>query len=373
MKSSKGVDQRTKLNKSDQPITDRPIKKAGTLTPVSVEGSAGAHEEQYPRHHHKFAAPSWEQESSPAESHSSSSLAWVVFGSLGGLVVVALASWLVLDIVDLEGESKPERRSARAAQAAEAAKESPEKMTAEEQKVQKEIEGVIDAGMVALMEAESVVRSFLTAETVEDLEGLVRTPEVTIPRLREWYQTHVWQPPGAKTIGYGGGVSVKGAMASFSVKLDDYSVKPIAVERTPEGYLVDWESWVAWSEIAWEELFKKRPTQLTEVRVSCEKDSYYNRLFNDDSKWLAVRMESPGKDRSIYGYIDTGTTTLTSLLGDLKSGHSIPVTIKIRYPEGSIADDQVIIEEYIQHGWVRPPKENREPASSDENTPTSHE
>ena len=148
----------------------------------------------------------------------------------------------------------------------------------------------------------------------------------------------------------------------MSVQLDDYSVKPIAMERTADGYLIDWESWVGWSELDWGDLFKTRPTQPVEVRVVCQKDSYYNRLFRDDGKWLAVKMEHPGSDRLLYGYIDSETTTLTSLMGDLKSGGQVPVTIKVRFPEGSVADNQVVIEEYIQHGWVRP-SESDDPKS----------
>ena len=290
-------------------------------------------------------------------------MAMIISGSLLGLVVVGVGSWLVMGTLD-SGESKHSADSDLSQSGmggvGGAGDISPVdtsiQLTEEEQQVRDEIQESVNTGMDVMVESEKVVRAFLTAESAEDLEGLVRTPEVTVPRMREWYVRHQWTPPGAKQVCVGGKVTVKGVMASMSVQVDDYSIKMIALERTADGYLIDWESWVAWSGMDWADLFKKRPTEAVEIRVICQKDSYYNRLFRDEKKWLAVKMECPDADRLLYGYIESDTTTLTSLVGDLNSGQRIPVTLKVRYPEGSVADNQVVIEEYLQHGWVRPSK-----------------
>ncbi|GEM_PF-668990 len=320
---------------------------------------------------------SWDRASgsSQPESGQGSSVAMIVGGSLLGLAVVGVGAWFVMGSLD-SGKRNQRAVSETAADLLPA--EPVVQLTEDEQNLQDEIESSVSTGMNVMVESEEVVRAFLTAEKFEDLSGLVRTPDVTVPRMREWYASHQWVAPGVKQVCSGGKVTTKGVMASMSVQLDDYSIKPIAMERTPDGYLIDWESWVAWSEMDWEDLFKKRPTQSVEVRVVCQKDSYYNRFFRDEGKWLAVKMECPGADRSLYGYIDSKTTTLTSLMGDLKSGGRVPVTIKIRFPEGSVADNQVIIEEYIQHGWVRPSEsdelESDSPSLSPKlDTPSSHE
>lgn len=347
--------------KETKPIASRPLSDADKLSDTDSGATKPKSKGQRRRRKKNptSAAPSWERQVASSNSKEGNSLAWIIGGSFIGLIVVAIGAWLVIDNLspaerDMSNRSKlPSWDGENAFQL-----ESDVELTPEEQKVQKEIEESVNTGLDVMAESQKVVKAFLTAETVEDLESLVRTPEVTVPRMKQWYASHEWSAPGAKEIGYGGGVTVKGVMASMAVRLNDYSVKHIAVERASQGYLVDWESWVGWGEMGWAELIKERPEELVEVRAICSLDSYYNRTFKDDTKWLAVRMDYPDADRSIYGYIDRETTTLTSLLGDLKDGRAIPVTIKIRYPKDSIANNQVYIEEYIQNGWVRPPKDD---------------
>lgn len=346
--------------KRNKPIAFRPLGDADKLS----DTDSGDKKSRLKRHRHRrkknpaAAAPSWERQVTSSNSKEGNSLAWIIGGSLMGLIFVAVGAWIVMDNLS-PTERDVSHRSKLSSWDDENSfqLESDVELTPEEQKVQNEIEESVNTAVNVMAESQKVMKAFLTAETAEDLESLVRTPEVTVPRMQKWYTSHEWVALGVKEIGYGGGITVKGLMASIAVQMNDYSVKYIALERTSQGYLVDWESWVGWGEMRWSELFKKRPEELVEVRAICSMDSYYNRIFRDDSKWLAVRMVHPAADRSIYGYIDRTTTTLTSLLGDLKRGHAIPVTIKIRYPKDSVADNQVYIEEYIQNGWVRPPKD----------------
>lgn len=357
--------------KEKSPIVSRPVGDADKLSGVDsgdkVSKSKGKRRRR--KKNPSTAAPSWERQVSSANSKEGNSLAWIIGGSFMGLIVVAIGAWIVMDNVSPNEQDVSNRAKLLGGDGENSFQlDSDVKLTPEEQKVQKQIEESVNTLQNVLAESQKVIEAFLTAETVEDLHALVRTPEVTVPRMQKWYASHEWVAPGAKEIAYGGGPIVKGVMASMAVRLNDYSLKHIVVERTSKGYLVDWESWVGWAEVDWAELFKQRPTELVEIRAICSMDSYYNRIFKDDSKWWAVRMEYPDADRSIYGYIDRETTTLTSLLGDLKDGEpkdgdlkdgrAIAVTIKIRYPKDSVADNQVYIEEYIQNGWVRPPEDD---------------
>ena len=366
-----------------KPIVSRPLTDADSLpstdsvalaAPDSVPAPAKGARRRRKKQRSSESVPSWENQTSSSGAGKGGYLPWVIGGSLIGLGVIAVGAWLVLGAPDSNQRNDSPYSSSQLASWDEFEASGTEvEMTDEEQKKQKEIQDSVNTGMDVVKESEKVVKAFLTAETAEDLEKLIRTPDVTIPRMRKWYSNHKWVAPGVKEIGYGGGITVKGVMASMSVRVNDYSIKHIAVERTSDGYLIDWESWVAWTEMPWADLFKKRPTELVEVRVICMADSYYNRLFRDDSKWLAVRMNYPGADRSIYGYIDVKTSTLTSLLGDLKTGRPVPVTIKIRYPKDSVADNQVFIEEYVQNGWVRPPKDASDSSAAKDDTPPMNE
>jgi hypothetical protein len=344
--------------KETKPIAYRPLKESDTLSTSGGSSSQTNHrssrEKQGPR-----AVPDWEsdaaqEKSAPSKSEDANPLAWIVGGSLVGLSVVGIGAWLVMDSLD-------EKKSADddVAILPSIAKTIPilqpeDQMTPEEKRTQKEISDTVKAGTRFLTHGGEVVKKFLNAKSSSELEPLVRTPEVTVPRMRAWYATHEWKPPGAQTVAYGGGISVKGLMGMMSVRLNDFSVAQVALENTPSGYLIDWESWVAWSSMDWDKLIEKRPTEPVEVRVTCSFDSYYNREFNDDSQWIAVKLLHPDSERTIYGYIAKDSTFLKRMRGDLRSKGTMMATIKVRYLKNSVADNQVVICEYIQMGWVRP-------------------
>ena len=199
-----------------------------------------------------------------------------------------------------------------------------------------------------------MITRFLEAKTAADLEPLVRTPEVTIPRLRAWHARYPWARPGVRVAGQRNSIKAIGDRISMNAQLDDFSVKKIHVVRSRDGYKVDWESWVAWSSMAWEDLFDMKPSEPVEVRVKCKRVNYYNRLFDDDERWFAVQLSHPDFDRSIYGYIDTKLPRLQRLITELTPGIQIHATLKISYPKDSEFDNQVSVVEYVQLGWVRP-------------------
>lgn len=346
--------------KESKPIVSRPLSEKDTLPAASEasstsssRGSSSTGQKRVRRKkHNSQASPDWESKTTAAPSAPGNPMPWIVGGSLLGLTIVGIGAWLVIDSVNEKDVNDGIVTTVPTIMEPVLVKE--DEMTDEEKKRQQEIADSVKTGMNVLTDAEKVVRLFLDAKTATDIEALVRTPDITIPRIRAWYAEDKWTPPGAKDVGYGGRVTVKGVMASMAVRLNDYTVKQIALENTPDGYKVDWESWVAWSSMKWEKLFEELPTEPVEVRVHCSLDSYYNRIFSDDFKWIAVRLEHPYSERAIYGYIDKGSPLLMRMLGDLRNRGTVAATIKIRYPENSVAKNQVQIIEYIQNGWVRP-------------------
>lgn len=365
--------------KESKPILARPLTATDTVPPSDQEpsstGSAlqSQNRQRVTRKKSPLEpAPSWESQASSSTSADGNPLTWIVGGALISLTVVGIGAWLAMDNFNSKEKTKSTNYGNPLA---DGGMGDAVELTEDDLINQEEIKASVNTRMDVMVGAEKVVRGFLTAETSAELESLVRTPEVTVPRMRAWYTKHPWSPPGAKQIDYLGGASTKGVMHLMSARLNDFSVKHVAVERTAKGYLVDWESWVAWPEMEWDELFEKRPTESVQVRVTCTMDDYYNRLFRDDTKWQAVKIEYPDADRAVYGYVDHQTSTLKSFLRDLKGRNSLQATIKIRFPEGSVANNQVIIEEYVQNGWVRPPadKVEKPPVSSGATTPTLNE
>lgn len=300
-------------------------------------------------------AVGWDQKESNKVRKDETSMPWIIGGGLLGLVVAGVGAWLVIDSAKKDENKNSEPPSQLPSfTLSDLEDESKVELTEEEKKRQKEIRDSVKTGMNVLSDAEESVKKFLNAGSLEEMAKYVRTPEVTVPRMREWYGSKVWEPIGVKEVGAGGRVTVKGRMASMSVQLKDFTYRQVALERVGSEYKVDWESWIVWSSIPWEDIFEKKPKQAIEIRVRCSQDSYYNRHFRDDGKWLAVKLLHPLEDRTLYGYIDKDSPALTRLIADLQGGKVSAATIKVKFPKDSLANNQVEITEYIQNGWVRP-------------------
>lgn len=373
-------------SKSVEPPADKKIKarhlgvedvragaalQAMSLQSTPIQASIAESHFEPRRKAPSHSAPEWEKPAEPMARASGGSALWVVVGSVVGLLIVGIGGWMVLNET---GESEPSEAGGSALlgdfESSGLIPKAPAP-SPEEQASEAEFKNLVDGGQGFLEGAKNVVTAFLNAESLEDLEPLVRHPGVTMPRMKEWYAKQPWKSPGMKEYGVGGRFLVEGEMVWIDVKDGGYHPRRIAVEKTPDGYLVDWESWVAWSSMAWEDIFEKKPTEPVEVRILCSNDNYYNRLFSDDTRWGSVRLVHPDKERVLYGYIDKQAGKQITLLTDLKQAGGQSVTLKIRFPENSVSDNQVYIDEYVQSGWVSPTAGTATDASKAANT--SHE
>ena len=309
------------------------------------------------------AAPTWDQRSESQAGKPSSPVIWIVGGVVLCLLGSFLAARMVFDHFDKGEQSVEIKRPPLVLPPIEPDPEKDGEMAEldeERKKEGREIRASVRTGASILVMVEDVVRKFLEAPTMEEAAKYVRSPDITVPRMHAWYADTPWKPRGVEKIGVKGQVNVRGKMASITVQLGDFSYREIALEQVGDEYKIDWESWVIWSEIPWNQIFEKKPTEPTTIRVEANLDSYYNRYFNDESKWVSVKLLHPYEDRILYGYIEKTDPMFVRLVSDLRDPRKRAVMLKVKYLEESPANDQVQIVEYFQSGWVLP--------SSDEKT-----
>jgi len=206
-----------------------------------------------------------------------------------------------------------------------------------------------DPGEV-LVEAESVVRRFLAARSVEDLLPLVRHPGVVGPKIRQWAGEHGFGGPELKEFGVNRMVVFRNGLASVTVKTSDFRIRQIVVEKDDEGFKVDWESWVGWSEVPWKKLRETRPTEPRLFRVTVQLGKYYNFGFSDDEEWRCYQLSKPDGTDFIFGYVKRGSELDMKMAG--VGEKPVAMTLMIRFPEEAPADNQVIIDSVVASGWV---------------------
>ncbi len=205
----------------------------------------------------------------------------------------------------------------------------------------------------ALDEIAAAVGRFAASRNVDELLGAIRGGKAMEKRLREYYRNRSFAMPEVREVAPGGRVEVRGDLWSVELVLGDFRVQPIALERTEGGFLVDWESWVGYGEMAWEEFTKRQPTTSKRFRVRCAPADYYNHAFSDERKWRAFRVEPPGAGAPVYGYVPR-YSELERRLAPLPGGEDEPqaFVVSLAYPDPPGPPAQVLIREVVTSGWV---------------------
>jgi hypothetical protein len=202
-----------------------------------------------------------------------------------------------------------------------------------------------------LTEAEPMAKRFMEAASIEDLLPLVRQPDLAEGRMKNFYPGGKITPPGMSAFNTTSGVTRTGSILGVMVRNRNFEEKPLYFIESPSEIRIDWESWVGWSEISWDDFLAHKPTAPKLFRVTLSPVEYYNFAFADEMKWQSYRMESPDGNHSLYGYVerDSPLNGKLRLPTDIKQ---MALTLVLGFPDKATSSNQVIIRKYITEGWV---------------------
>jgi hypothetical protein len=201
------------------------------------------------------------------------------------------------------------------------------------------------------VEAEPVVRKFLDAKSISEALSVIRNPQIAEQRMKDFYPKGEITPVGVLKFNSIDGMASRGKILSFSLTTREPKEKVIALEDTPQGLKVDWETWVGWSEIPWQTFISSKPEKKYLFRVSLRNTDYYNFYFSDDIKWKSYGIESPDGEHLIYGYVESESMLDRRIQTELVSG-SAPLLLLLKYPKDAKSGNQVLIDDLIGRGWV---------------------
>jgi hypothetical protein len=201
--------------------------------------------------------------------------------------------------------------------------------------------------------AQPLAEAFLSATTLEELLPLIRDGERMKPKLIAHHPDGKINAPGLSRFNPSGHVSYKDSFAAVSILTPDFESKQLAFVDGADGLKIDWESWVGWSEMPWQNLSESRPTRPVLIRAMMKSVNYYNFNFADESKWRSYRLVSPDGEHMLYGYAERNSL-LDQRLQPREQSTSVAVTVKIRFPDEGDTRNQVMIDDYITDGWIIP-------------------
>jgi hypothetical protein len=203
----------------------------------------------------------------------------------------------------------------------------------------------------------AVAERFLNAASWQDRLALVREPDRVAPLMERFYADpdnpdgpvpHLPLPPEGKIL-------VHESLLLISVGKEDRRTLPLALELTaPDEYRVDWESFVGFCEVPWNEIPDRRPIEPFLLRAKVKPGNFYNFGFRDDS-WSNWHLDDRRGEQRLYGYAELNGVTESDLKLHLgRSKKQVYLLLKVRFPEDAPSPHQVEITEVIAKGWVAP-------------------
>jgi len=196
-------------------------------------------------------------------------------------------------------------------------------------------------------QATEAVRTFLEADELNVRKAVTRAIERVEPLMKEYYASNDPGPIKYKSISDYRQSVITDEFYLMEVILHDSSKITTVVALEEGSFVVDWESFVGYSEMSLAQFMKEQPKEPTLFRVRVEYDDYFNFDFTDKTH-KCLRLSDLNRTNVIYGYVQMKS----ELLPKLKQGRERLSIVRIRYPENPKSSNQVLIDEVITHGWV---------------------
>jgi len=206
-----------------------------------------------------------------------------------------------------------------------------------------------DDEQVALLE--DFLTGFFAAKTIDEMLPYVIPVDNIREKMIKYYEGENISQSPFKNINVARDDPEALGYITFRSQTQDYANHTGSLKYSRDAILLDWESFVGYSEMTWDELAKSRPTKKVRVRVIAKRAFYYNEDFTDESKWQAVAMNSPNEEDSIYGYIEKRSAGAERLFNFGLSDNR-KVVLDIHFPTNAKKGDQVFIDDVVALGWV---------------------
>lgn len=201
-------------------------------------------------------------------------------------------------------------------------------------------------------QAIQVMKQFLEALTPDDLKPVLRDASRVWPQVQAHQEHTPWKPFVIRRLPSQNEIRVNGKLMAGAVEVDDFRQQVVAMESTPDGIKVDWETYTGQGEMSWDDFQAQRPSAPVLMRVAVEADDYFNDDFADATTHACFRLFSHQDTHRFYGYVERGSPVHAQLSKRIRANPRVLMALRLRYPIGSTNANQVEIAELVADGWL---------------------
>ena len=198
------------------------------------------------------------------------------------------------------------------------------------------------------------LENFLNSEDLETKINLSRSSNRVSELMRNHYKNNNDGPIAYRRISLAGeeGTGIIDGFYIIKVSFPDFSILPVVLALEENKIVVDWESFVGYSEMTPKEFISNKPEEPKLFRLHANSDDYFNFQFSEE-EYRCLYLRNPEDTESVYGYIKRGSVADGQLSRIAESGQSIRfLTLKLRYPKKIGGNNQTIIDEIVTSGWL---------------------
>ncbi|MFK7850903.1 MAG: hypothetical protein AB8D78_07985 [Akkermansiaceae bacterium] len=211
---------------------------------------------------------------------------------------------------------------------------------------------------------ELTVRKFYDSRSVDEMVRYVRHPERVRVLMEDHYSRFPMKADRVEAISSIRPITV-GKTADFFVmrtRLASSESDQLLIELgSGNEAKIDWETYVCYQPIDWDEFASERPNGFTgNFRVYAKRDHFFVHEFADSEKYACYQLTALGSDSFLFGYVERSSDSFEKIEAALgtSSSKSEPMLLRLHLPENLVSKRGLLIEKMLEPQWiyVEPPK-----------------
>jgi len=219
------------------------------------------------------------------------------------------------------------------------------------------VTGAVGAATDDEAQAAKVAWAFLKAGSVQERRGYILNVMLVGPRMEEYYLTHDPGPVPFKEVEALGPDPLLREAYDFAVTLQNGERRRLVTRKSiKKVFLVDWGSFVLFSEMSWRDFISARPQKALLFRVVASPAEASRSNSVDAEQAVCLKIVDPLNADSppLYAYAlrKSGPGLSLEFVMRKAAGSPVPLMVKMRFPAQSTEGDEVWIDEFVGEGWV---------------------
>lgn len=194
--------------------------------------------------------------------------------------------------------------------------------------------------------AAEVLRRYFQSPNEDTLAAILRHPDESLPRHREWSLRHHLVP--AVPLRIGPQFGMQDSLLVTSIKMADGTSRLAALEKTAAGYRLDWESLSAWGECRFNEIMTLSPDQTVVLRVTARPSSATAPKADAHS----FTLSNPDERSTLAAYASSAVLARSRASRLFQSANGGMFTLRLAAAPAGLGGGWACIHEVISAGWV---------------------